>query len=293
MTVERQPRLIINADDFGQTFGINRGIAVAHERGIVTSASLMVRWPASAAAADYARMHPLLSIGLHVDLGEWACRDGNWSRTYSAIRQESTAAVADEVKRQYIMFRQLVGSDPTHLDSHQHVHREEPARTILQELAAQLGLPLREYSQHIHYCGDFYGQTAEGGAYPEGITLENLLRIVSALQPGVTELGCHPGLGKDLPVSYAHERVLEVRVLCDPRLRTALDERGVELLNFTRPSSRAKAAFRTVDRRSKRELVVTRSAEKDVDLSRARAPRLRDIQSGAGSTRGGVREALD
>jgi len=39
--------LIVNADDFGQSPGINRGIIKAHADGIVTSVSLMVRWPAS------------------------------------------------------------------------------------------------------------------------------------------------------------------------------------------------------------------------------------------------------
>jgi predicted glycoside hydrolase/deacetylase ChbG (UPF0249 family) len=54
---------IVNADDFGQSAGINRGIVEAHQRGIVTSASLMVRWhAASEAAAAYARAHPRLSV---------------------------------------------------------------------------------------------------------------------------------------------------------------------------------------------------------------------------------------
>ena len=47
--------LIVNADDFGQSHGVNRGIIEAHERGVVTSASLMVRWPAARKAAAYAR----------------------------------------------------------------------------------------------------------------------------------------------------------------------------------------------------------------------------------------------
>ena len=61
--------VIVNADDFGRSRGVNRGIVEAHERGIVTSASLMVRWAAAADAAAYARMRPELSVGLHVDLG--------------------------------------------------------------------------------------------------------------------------------------------------------------------------------------------------------------------------------
>ena len=71
----RDTYLIVNADDFGQSPGVNRGVIAAHERGVVTSTSLMVRWPSAAAAAAYAREHPALSVGLHVDLGEWACRD--------------------------------------------------------------------------------------------------------------------------------------------------------------------------------------------------------------------------
>jgi predicted glycoside hydrolase/deacetylase ChbG (UPF0249 family) len=62
--------LIVNADDFGLTSGVNAGIARAHEEGILTSASLMVRWPAAAEAAAYAARTPGLSVGLHVDLGE-------------------------------------------------------------------------------------------------------------------------------------------------------------------------------------------------------------------------------
>src|SRR3712207_7115710 len=48
----------------------------SYEGGIVTSASLMVRWPAATEAAAYAREHRDLSVGLHLDLGEWVYREG-------------------------------------------------------------------------------------------------------------------------------------------------------------------------------------------------------------------------
>src|SRR4051794_39741974 len=79
---EMQRYLIVNADDFGQSRGVNAGIVEAHERGVVTSASLMVRWPAAAEAAACARSHPRLAVGLHLDLGEWECRDGTWVARY-------------------------------------------------------------------------------------------------------------------------------------------------------------------------------------------------------------------
>jgi predicted glycoside hydrolase/deacetylase ChbG (UPF0249 family) len=57
--------LVVNADDFGSCSGVNRGIAEAHARGIVTSTSLMVGRPASEEAALVARAFPALSVGLH------------------------------------------------------------------------------------------------------------------------------------------------------------------------------------------------------------------------------------
>ena len=50
-------KLIVNADDFGQSAGINSGIIRAHEEGIVTSASLMVRYATAADAAAYAKKY--------------------------------------------------------------------------------------------------------------------------------------------------------------------------------------------------------------------------------------------
>src|SRR5581483_3290402 len=133
MTAERL--LIVNADDFGQSPGITRGVIEAAERGIVTSASLMVRWPAAVEAAAFARARPGFSLGLHLDLGEWRYRDGAWSPIYRVVPAEDAAAVAAEVARQWDRFIALAGRPPTHLDSHQHVHRDEPLRSILRALA--------------------------------------------------------------------------------------------------------------------------------------------------------------
>jgi predicted glycoside hydrolase/deacetylase ChbG (UPF0249 family) len=54
--------LIVYADDFGRSHGINSGITLAHDRGIVTCASAMVRWPAAAEAAELARKQPGLGV---------------------------------------------------------------------------------------------------------------------------------------------------------------------------------------------------------------------------------------
>src|SRR5258708_14951846 len=175
--------LIVNADDFGLSHGVNKGIIRAHQGGIVTSASLMVRWPAAKAAVEYAAAHPRLSIGLHLDLAEWVYRDEQWVARYQVVPADDERAVAGEVARQLESFRQLLGKDPTHLDSHQHVHRNEPVLSVMKRLAQELAVPLRSSDPQVRYCGGFFGQTGEGEPYPEGISLEGLLNTLSILPP--------------------------------------------------------------------------------------------------------------
>lgn len=224
--------LVVNADDFGQSPGVNRGVIEAHERGIVTSASLMVRWPAAREAAAYAREHPELSLGLHVDLGEWRHGGDGWVPVYEVVDAEDADAVAAEVARQIEAFRVLTGRDPTHLDSHQHVHRDEPARSIIHRAAADLGVPLRGLSDRVTYRGDFYGQTGRGEPHHEAISMDALTGVIRSLPQGTTELGCHPGDGADLDSMYRAERAEEVRVLCDPAVRAVIEDEGIELRSF-------------------------------------------------------------
>jgi chitin disaccharide deacetylase len=224
--------LIVNADDFGRSTGINAGVAECHERGIVTSASLMVRWPATEEAASYARAHPRLSIGLHLDLSEWAAEDGDWRPLYERVAEGDQGAVAAEVDAQLAAFREVVGRDPTHLDGHQHAHRDEPAKSILLALATALGVPLRDFSTRVRYSGSFYGQTPQGEPLPRAISVDGLLATLSELPPGITELGCHPATVEDFESMYLGERLEEVRTLCDPRIAQALASAEIGLLSF-------------------------------------------------------------
>lgn len=231
--------LIVNADDFGLTSGINRGIIEAHTRGIVTSASLMVRYPAAVEAADYARAHRGLSVGLHFDAAEWRCRRGEWSPVYQVTDTGDATQVRAEVQRQLLRFERLLGRAPTHLDSHQHVHMKEPVRSILSDAAKSLGMPLRSFCPRVRYCGGFYGQTADGLSFPEGISLFRLQGIIEKIQTGWTELGCHPGYADELDSSYLHEREEELRVLCSDHACRAIARYEIQLRNFSKiPSER-------------------------------------------------------
>src|SRR5262245_46665332 len=101
-------RLIVNADDFGLSEGVNRGIIRAHERGIVTAASLMVRGRAAPDAALRARRAEGLSVGLHLDLGEWRYGPDGWQAEYERVDLDDAAAIAAEVDAQLDMFIRLM-----------------------------------------------------------------------------------------------------------------------------------------------------------------------------------------
>src|SRR4051812_10471718 len=219
--------LIVNADDLGLSEAVNEGIFAAHRDGIVTSASLMVRQGAAAAAAQRADEHPDLAVGLHLDLGEWSYEEGEWTLAYSHCDSDDRDAVEAECRAQLERFRALLGRDPTHLDSHQHVHESEPAKGVAETLAAELGVPLR--NRAIRYEGGFYGQSGKGEAFPQGIAPEALVELIGSLPPGWTEIGCHPAAGPVPTSSYDAERRTELETLRDPAVKDALGEAGVRL----------------------------------------------------------------
>jgi chitin disaccharide deacetylase len=231
--MSNRKRLIVNADDFGLSAGVNQGIWEAHERGIVTSTSCMVRGPAVADAAEYGSSHPSLSIGLHIDLGEWKYADETWRPLYEVVPLNDRKAIEDEVARQLEAFRRWFGREPTHLDSHQHVHLREPVRSVLVAMAGQLEIPLRHVSPGIRYCGEFYGQTTEGLPLADALSVSGILRILGGLRVGITELACHPAAFNDLAATmYSYERVSEFEVLCDSQVHQSLRALGIELCSF-------------------------------------------------------------
>lgn len=206
--------LIVNADDFGLSSGVSRGILEAHQRGVLTSTSLMVERPAADEAVHLARSAPKLSVGLHLEL------EG----------LEGAAAEA-ALRVQLLRFEQLLGRPPTHLDSHHDVHRDPDLLPRVLETLRPLGIPVRGDSA-ARSLTHFYGQW--GGAYhPEQVGVESLLGMLDELEAGWTELVCHPGhADAELQSSYIDAREWELSTLCDPRVREAIEQAGIQLIGF-------------------------------------------------------------
>lgn len=245
-------KLIVNADDLGRTEGINEGIFDAHRRGVVTSATMMVNYPSARRVAVLSRDNPALGIGLHVALSggvpalppehlrSLVDTKGMLPAKPEGLAAADPAEVLAEVRAQLKLFREIMGRDPTHFDSHHHSHREVPAvfEAIL-TLAWETGLPVRNVSPAMaerlrregvptpdHFVEDFYA---------EGATLNDLIGIVEDLPAGTSEIMCHPAVvDEELRSSsgYSDVRARELDVLTHGAVRQALQRSGVRLISF-------------------------------------------------------------
>ncbi len=205
--------LIVNADDLGYWPAVNEGIFAAHRDGIVTSTSLMVLRDEAPAAVQALPEHPDLAVGLHLES----------AFVLSPSMPGKGRMPGAECRKQLDRFRALVGRDPTHLDSHKHVHETDPAFGAAAEaLAVGLGVPLR--NRGIRYERRFYGRDA--------ISLQHLIALIEALPPGWTEIGCHPAAGPVPISSYDAERQIELATLRHPGVKNLLNVSDVRLCSF-------------------------------------------------------------
>jgi predicted glycoside hydrolase/deacetylase ChbG (UPF0249 family) len=131
-------RLIVNADDFGFTLGVNRAIVEAHTLGIVTSSTLMANGPAFGEATQMAKASSALSVGCHIVLidGEPVLdpsrlstitrsrkfRDGLKTFAARALTRRMNAGEIESEARAQIQKIQSAGIAVSHIDTHKHTH---------------------------------------------------------------------------------------------------------------------------------------------------------------------------
>ena len=219
--------LIINADDFGLTSGVNRGIVECHQKGVVTSTSLMVTGHAVDEAAAMASENTGLSIGLHWDV---------WGEDEREFDIGDVPAVRDEFHRQLDEFHRVMGRMPTHVDSHRHAHREAHLMPVFMELVAPLGVPLRG-DGGVCFVGGFYAQWEWRVTNLEYVSPASLKRLLAEeVAEGWTEFSCHPGYVTADEAAwwvYAKEREAELRTLTNPEIRRHIEQLGIHVVNYS------------------------------------------------------------
>jgi chitin disaccharide deacetylase len=284
-------RLIINADDFGLTAGVNRGIVEGHTRGVITSATLMANSAAFDDAVALVRAHPSLRVGCHTVLvdGEPVvpaaqvaslldpARPSEFHRSLTVFaRQAIRGRFADQAieAEATAQFRKLqaAGIDPTHFDSHKHVHLFPQVLRPLLRAAKACGVravrnpfaPIKPLAYasllrrpHLWtrytevkllrgYAGAFRRAANEAGLVTTdgtfGIVSTGALderlfaAIIGCIPEGTWEFVCHPGYN-DQALSAVRTRLrasrdAELQVLTSARARQIIADRGIELITY-------------------------------------------------------------
>ncbi|MFQ5813562.1 MAG: carbohydrate deacetylase [Anaerolineae bacterium] len=150
-------QLIVNADDYGKTEEVTRGIIRAHREGIVTSTTVMMNMPQVEDALGLADDYPDLRMGVHLVFTAWRPllppakvpslmdEDGHFHSQEAILSHPEridTGELKAELRTQIECFR-ASGREPDHLDCHHFVHIYPPFFAVYVELAEEYGLPVR------------------------------------------------------------------------------------------------------------------------------------------------------
>jgi predicted glycoside hydrolase/deacetylase ChbG (UPF0249 family) len=247
--------LIVNADDYGIAASVSQGIREAHQRGIVTSTTVMIGMDNAEEAVQQAlKETPNLALGLHVAVAGKAIkpvlpadeipslvRSDGLFYDHPAWVEAAASFSADEMSReinaQFERFVAVAGKLPSHLDSHYHATYYHSASVeAMRSLALKHNLPIR----HDRGVG---AATIEGIAHPAAFyelehhkPIEVLLNFLKTLpENDIIELCCHPGYSNetlsDLD-NWTTVREIEIGYLTDPRLKEVIESEQITLCNF-------------------------------------------------------------
>ena len=234
-------RIIVNGDDLGYTMGINEGMVIASERGILRSTTAIMNGAYIKEGAAMMKEHPKIGVGLHLNLtlGKpltncpsltnpdtglfYAGRTDVWKHDpdYGEIEREWNA--------QMDAFKEVFGRLPDHIDSHHSVHDATgDALKISLSLAEKYHLPMRRYNT-FQYVPDMFAKTKP----------EELIAILEKYKGKDIEIMAHNAV-VDLDLyrwsSYSFPRIQELDILCSEEVKEYIAENHIEITNYSEVS---------------------------------------------------------
>ena len=200
-------QLILNADDFGMTLGVNEGIIRAHREGILTSATLMANGEAFDDAVERARANKELGVGCHLVLVGGKCvatkdsvaslvdAGGNLPDSLPLFVAKISSGIirTEEIERELraqIGKVRAAGIEPTHLDTHKHTHAHPRVMEALGKVAKECGIA--RVRKPIENLRDSWETSQAGG---QGVSMQILAAgAVRAIAPQFTAISRRYGL---------------------------------------------------------------------------------------------------
>jgi predicted glycoside hydrolase/deacetylase ChbG (UPF0249 family) len=209
--------LVVNADDFGYSYSVNKGIIEGHTHGIITSTTVLVDAIAAHEAAALSE-HPNLSVGLH----------------FSPIADKD---LESEFKRQLELFESITGRKPESIDTHKFLPSDkESVEQILRAYSEEYGIPVRRVGK-VKFIRSFFGMHADGaGTIDETkVTVDGFKHAVDEATDAVNEIMTHVGYCDDYLLSkssYNTAREKELQSILDPSIRSYIESKGLALVNW-------------------------------------------------------------
>lgn len=247
--------VIVNADDFGRCEAVNVAVAQAHDRGVLSSASLLVTGPAANEAAAIARDRPQLGVGLHLALSELPALTGidlpaSHGAAYAWLLagRAPVGALRGELEAQ-LDAALATGLAIDHVDGHGHVHIVPPVIELLAPLCLERGIAairwpveppaapagslagrlrrrlLARLAARAEPCATGFARPAAcfGIACAGALTTARWHRLITLLPAGCSEVCCHPAAEDG--VYPAYQGRAELQALCEPELAGRLPPR--------------------------------------------------------------------
>jgi predicted glycoside hydrolase/deacetylase ChbG (UPF0249 family) len=268
-------QLIVNADDFGFTRDVNRGIVEAHRKGILTATTLMANGAEFDDAVDRSRENPGLDIGAHLVLIGGKSLIPPY-RELPVTVKDLLIAVSRKQIRPYEELRPQIekilsaGISVSHLDTHKHTHLFPPVLDVVARLAEEFRIPwvrrpfdlplsgagvplmVRLTNQSVRVVRAGFHRKLErhgcrttdhfaGFQVTGRLRAKELIAVLRSLPEGSTEFMCHPGFCTDelraTPTRLKESRADELAALVDPAVRETLGELDIRLTDYRRLGS--------------------------------------------------------
>ena len=268
----------MNADDFGFTADVNRGILDAHRHGILTATTLMANGDAFEDAVQLALRTPTLDVGCHLVLvqGRSLITGRPLPPTVAGLLAALARRELDPYREMQVQVQRIraAGIRPTHLDTHKHTHLAPPVLEAVARLSretgiawvrrpfdfpmgaapgvprldrftsATIGLLRPRFHRVLSRAGCRTTDHFAGFQITGRFRAAGLVKLLDALPAGSTEFMCHPGYCGDTlreaPTRLKESREEELRALTSPEVRAAIARNGIELVSYSQLTTASK-----------------------------------------------------
>jgi hypothetical protein len=244
-------KLIINADDFGLTKGINKGVIKGIKEGIVSSTTVMINMPYAYEGIEILKSMGFKSAGVHLtltagsptlpidEIPSLVNNEGKFYKRRNELFPKLLLEDAEKELRNQIELFIKAGLKPSHLDGHHHIQMYDGLREIVAKLAKEFNLPVRYANEETKkYLKQNNIITTDGFSmefYGDKACIDTIKENLMNFNGETFEFMCHPAFVDEELMglsSYNSYRGKELFILTNKDLMNWIKSNGFDLIGF-------------------------------------------------------------